>query len=285
MLNLFPKNKIPYFIWAVPYDYKSSGVRHLHLLCHLLNEAGEKAYIIPNSYTGFVLNPALNTPLLPIQHQNFYGQNFIAVYSDIAKGNPFNAKYVVRMLLAPRGAYGGDEIFSDTDQVWGCLPSIGENWLRLPVSDPDIFFDYRDGRQHPFRGISALAEDRHGTCFYSRKYEQHGLRKLLDITASSIRLEGSLEQLADILRRSERCYIYEVTSAMTEAALCGCPVTLVRTDYFNTIDPQAMMGDVRWSDGEIVKECADYMREYQGILHDVPNQICNFIEKTQGMVK
>jgi hypothetical protein len=272
-MTLFPKQKIPYFIWAVPYDHKSSGVRHLHILCHLLNEAGEKAYIVPNSYTGFVLNPFLNTPLLPIQHQNYYENNFIAVYSDIAKGNPFNAKYVVRMLLAPRGQYGGDEIFSDTDQVWGCLPSIADNYLRLPLSDPSIFYP----------PTCPPWEPRHGTCFYSRKYEQHGLRKLLDITASSVRLEGSLEQLADILRRSERCYIYEVTSAMTEAALCNCPVTLIRTDYFNKIDPEAMMGDVRWDDGEVVKECDDYMPEYQKILDDVPNQIRKFIAKTQSM--
>lgn len=268
---LFPKPKIPYFIWAISYDHRSSGVRHLHLLCHLLNEMGEKAYIIPNTYSGFSINPSLNTPLLPIQHQNYYENNFIAVYSDIAKGNPFNAKYVVRMLLAPRGKYGGDDVFSDTDQIWGCLPSIAENYLRLPLSDPEIFYKGNN--------------ERHGTCFYSRKYEQHGLRKLLPITDSSVRLQGSLEQLADILRRSERCYIYEVTSAMTEAALCGCPVTLVRTDYFNTIDPQAMMGDVRWDDGEIVKECADYLPEYQKMLDDVPNQLRNFINKTQGMIK
>lgn len=272
-MTLFPKTKIPYLIWAVPYDHKSSGVRHLHMLCHLLNEAGEKAYIVPNSYTGFVLNPFLNTPLLPIQHQNFYEQNFIAVYSDIALGNPFNAKHVVRMLLAPRGAYGGDTIFPDNNQLWGCLPSIADNYLRLPVSDPEIFY------------LPLEPDARQGTCFYSRKYEQHGQRKLLPITAGSVRLEGSLDKLADILRKSERCYIYEVTSAMTEAALCGCPVTLVRTDYFNKIDPQAMMGDVRWDDGEVIKECKDYLSEYKKILNDVPRQIDNFIDKTQGMVR
>lgn len=270
MIALFPKNKVPYLIWSPPWTHTSSGVRHLHLMCHALNEMGEKAYIIPSSYTGFVLNPALNTPLLSIQHQNFYGDNFIAVYSDVVRGNPFNAKYVVRMLLAPCGAYGGDTTFPDTDMVWGALPSLADNVLRLPVSDTIVFYNAEQYRQ--------------GTCFYSHKYEMHGKQKLLDITASSTRLTGSLEQLADILRKSERCYLYELTSVITEAALCGCPVTLIRTPYFNTIDKDCMMGAVRWDDGEVVKECNDYLPEYQAIVDDVPMQIENFISKTQEMI-
>lgn len=269
-MNLFPKQKTPYYVWAPPYTHTSSGVRHLHLMCHALNEAGERAYIVPSSYTGFVLNPALNTPLLPIQHQNFYEKNFIAVYSDVVRGNPFNAKHIVRMLLAPRGAYGGDTAFPDSDQIWGALPSLADNVLKLPVSDIGIFYKGN--------------KDRHGTCFYSHKYEMHGNQKLLDITGSSTRLTGSLEHLADILRKSEMCYLYELTSAITEAALCGCPVTLIRTPYFNTIDKDCMMGDVRWDDGDIVKECADYLSEYKEIVDDVPRQIENFITKTQGLV-
>lgn len=275
-MNLFPKNKTPYLIWAPPYTHTSSGVRHLHLLCHALNEVGEKAYIAPSSYTGFVSNPALNTPLLPIHYQNFYESNFIAVYSDVVRGNPFNAKYVVRMLLAPRGAYGGDTVFPDTNQIWGALPSIAENVLRLPVSDPDIF-------SLPWPCYKGEIVNRNGTCFYSYKYEMHGNQKLMDTTSSSTRLIGSLEQLSTILRGSERCYLYELTSVITEAALCGCPVTLIRTPYFNTIDKDCMMGDVQWSDGEIVKECDNYLSEYRNIVDDFPGQLNNFIKKTQEL--
>jgi hypothetical protein len=237
-----------------------------------LNKVGQKAYIVPSSYTGFVLNPAINTPLLSIQHQNFYADNFIAVYSDVIRGNPFNAKHIVRYLLAPRGAYGGDAAFPEVDQVWGCLSSLAENVLRFPVSDTSIFYP------------PSKDDQRHGTCFYSHKYEMHGNQPLLDITGSSTRLVGTLEQLADILRKSERCYLYELTSVLTEAALCGCPVTLIRTPYFNKIDPSCMMGDVRWSDGEVVKECAAYLPEYQREIDNLQSQLENFIKKTQGMV-
>lgn len=284
-MNLFPKNQTPYFIWAPPYTHTSSGVRHLHLLCHALNEAGEKAYIVPSDYTGFALNPVLNTPMLSTQHQNFYGNNFIAVYSDVIRGNPFYAKHVVRMLLAPRGAYGGDIVFPDEDQIWGALPTLAKNVLRLPVSDTGIFYPpILDSYSGFGSDIISTNRNRTGTCFYSHKYEMHGNQPLLDITANSTRLTGSLEQLADILRKSERCYLYELTSALTEAALCGCPVTLVRTPYFNTIDPACMMGDVRWSDGEIVKECDDYLPEYQKFIDGFPTQLSYFIRKTKELL-
>lgn len=273
-MNLFPRLQKPYYIYSPSYTHMSSGVRTLHLLCHALNEIGQKAYIIPdNPQSGsYCTSPALNTPLLQAQHQNYYQGEFIAVYPDIVKGNPMSAKHVVRYLLAAAGAYGGDTTFPDTDQIWAALPSISGNVLRIPVSDPAIFYDSR----------TVPLINREGSCFYSHKYEMHG-NELLDITNNSKRLCGSLKEIADIMRRSAVCYLYEVSSIITEAALCGCLVVLVRTPYLKTIDPACMMGNVRWDDGEIVKKCDDFSSEYMKIMIDVTPQLHNFIQKTQEL--
>lgn len=269
-MDLFPKQRVPYFIVSPSYTHKSSGVRTLHLLCHALNEMGERAYLIQDKPEAYATNPELNTPLLTTPHLEFYkDKDFIAVYPDIVRGNPLRAKHVVRYLLAPRGAYGGDAVFPDTDQIWGALPSIADNVLRLPVSDPNIF--YKDGSV------------REGTCFYSHKYEMHG-NQLVSLTKDSTRLEGSLENIADTLRKSTTCYVYEVSSILTEAALCGCPVTLVRTDYFNIIDPACMMGDVSWDDGEFVNETDEFAYEYHKIVTDFWLKLAIFIQKTQELV-
>lgn len=269
-MNLFPKQNIPYFIVSPSYTHKSSGVRTLHLLCHALNESGQIAYIIPDNPNGYATNPSLNTPMLFPQYQNFYqSQDYIAIYPDIVKGNPLEARYVVRYLLAPAGAYGGDSDFIATDQIWGALPSLAKNVLRIPVSDIEIFYD--------------TYELRSGSCFYSHKYEMHG-NQLLDITKDSVRLEGSLEHISATLKTAEVCYLYEVSSILTEAALCGCRVELVKTDYFNSIDPACMMGEVKWNNGEIVKTCDDYLPEYQKFIDYFPDSLKDFIKKTQGML-
>lgn len=266
MINLFPnKGNRPYYIVSPSYNNMSSGVRSLHLLCHALNESGMVARMAPVGET-FYVNHNLNTPVCAAWDQFI---DPIVIYPDIIKGNPLGAKHVVRYLMAERGKYGGDKEFPETDQVWGALPSLADNVLRIPVCDTNIFYDDNQLRK--------------GTCFYSHKYDKILGYKLLPLTDGMTRLEGSLEELANILRRSERCYVYEMTSAMTEAALCGCPVTLIKTDFFNTIDSTSMMGDVMWDDGEVVKKCDDYLPEYMKEIENFEGQLKQFIEKTQDL--
>lgn len=261
MINLFPKKRRPYLIYTPSYTDKSSGVRTLHLLCHALNEFGCNAKLLA-CQEPYYTNPNLNTPVML---ENSY-EDPIVIYPDIVRGNPMNAKRVVRYLLAPAGEYGGDKIFADTDMIWGALPSLAENVLRIPVSDPTIFYRGKNTRS--------------GACFYSHKYEIHGNPEPKD---QGTRLGGSLENIANILRLSEVCYLYELSSIITEAALCGCPVVLVRTPYFNKIDPLCMMGDVKWSDGEVVKVCSNYVPEYQKFIDDVLYQLINFVNLTQNL--
>lgn len=269
-MTLFPKVKIPYYIYTPSYTHKSSGVRTMHLLCHALNEIGERAYLFPDNGNKWAAHPHLNTPTVydMLQYQNFYGDNYIAVYPDIVRGNPMNAKRVVRYLMAPRGAYGGDAEFPETDNIWGGLPSIADKVLRIPVSDTSIFYNDK--------------QERLGSCFYSHKYEMHG-NKLLDHIEGT-KLEGSLEEIANTLRKSATCYLYELSSVITEAALCGCDVVLVRTPYFNKIDSSCMMGNVWWDDGEIVKQCDDYLFEYKEIESQFWGNLQSFIKNTQGML-
>lgn len=267
MINLFPKKTKPYYIVSPSYEYRSSGVMSLHLLCHALNEAGQVAQLAAIG-SPFFINHNLNTPLAVAGE--FIDP--IVVYPDITKGNPLGAKRVVRYLMAERGKYGGDSEFPETDQVWGALPSLADNVLRIPVCDTNVFYK------------SVWSIERSGACFYSLKYDRVCGNELLPITDGMTRLEGSPQDIAAILRRSKACYIYELTSVMTEAALCGCPVVLIRTPFFNTIDPTCMMGDVRWDDGEIVKECHNYLPEYHRYIDNFESELQEFIRKTQEMI-
>lgn len=280
MIDLFPKAQTPYYIVTPSYTHTSSGVRTLHLLCHALNEVGHRAYLVPaRQYEpgNFTTHPHLNTPVISkkLEHINFYGDagiDPIFVYPDIVDGNPFKAKRVVRYLLAKPGGYGRAVTPPlPTDKIWAALPSIVENVLRIPVSDPKIFHY----PPHP--------PERSGSCFYSHKYDKIAGNNPLFHTEGCVRLQGSLEKVADVLRKSEVCFLYEMSSVITEAALCGCPVVLVRTEFFNKIDPESMMGTVKWSDGEVVKTCENYRDEYEFHLRQFPLQLQNFIEKTQAI--
>ncbi len=290
-MNLFPKAQTPYYIFCPSYDYRSSGVRALHILCHALNEAGQRAYLYPDNPI-WGSNPSLNTPainMLP-EHMNYYNQNGvdpIIIYPDKIACNPLNAEKIVRYLLAPAGLYGGPTDFPG-EEVWSYLPGIAESQgndrvLRVPVTDRNIFHTPKISLQGDHR--------REGLCFYSRKYDLIHGNRLLSLTADMRRIEGRPENVAELLRNSRACYTYENSQIIQEAQLCGCPVVLIRTEYFNkfeTKDGHIPYG-VRWHDeDEFLAESSspawhlDVIREYRKIESEFETQLDRFIKVTQN---
>lgn len=253
MLNLFPETRIPYFIYAPPWTHISSGVRALHLLCHALNESGQRAYLVPVNMV-FYSNPDLNTPILNEEHAAWYnikGIDPIAIYPDIVQGNPFKAKKVVRWLLAPAGDYGGDKAFPETDKIYGYTKNIAEPVLCLPTFDRSTF--------------KSASSERGGSCFYSFKYDKIHGNTLLPLTDGMTRCEGTAEEVARILQTHEDCYIYERSEIFVLAKLCGCKPVPVLTDYW---------------DGKMPEE----FKKTQDQLHENFDwQLKLFIEETQRM--
>jgi hypothetical protein len=187
------------------------------------------------------------------------------------KGNPLGVKRAVRYLLAPAGEYGGDKVFSATDMVWGYTTPVArsggsEKVLCIPTFDPDVYFDTKSKRS--------------GKCFYANKYDKLHRNVLLPLTEGAVRLQGSPERLAGILQHSEVCYVYEMSEVIKTAEMCGCQVVLVKTPYFNHIDPDLELNfnHCTWSDGEkVVTE--DLMPWEINLLF--LEQLDNFIRETQ----
>ena len=281
-MNLFPKQTIPYIICAPSYTTRSSGVRMIHMLCHLLNESGQRAYIQPANFAGpadtYATNPTLNTPLIWDHPQVLAYMNDehiapIAVYPDTVQGNPLNTRRVVRWRMEPPGAYRPESVFAATDNVWGTTPAYARKVLYLPVSDPAIFFP-------------PAIPNRSGECYYSHKYDRIFHNALPGSTSAQTRLEGSLDQIASILRRSTVCHLYELSSIIVEAALCGCPVELMRSSFFNSIDPEMVgtIGNTVWDDGEVVREINfPFQSSYVMNIAKANLDLGQFISDTQGM--
>lgn len=279
--NLFPHYHAPYFVCTPPYTDKSSGVRTLHLLCHMLNTLGERARLVilptvENPET--VTNPMWNTPTVNPEEEKYYKFKIpqpIFIYPDIIRDNPYQARNVVRYLLAPAGAYGGSAQFPETDDVWGAHRALADRVMTLPVSDPRIFYP----------APSHLPPLREGGCFYAHKYDRIHGNALLPITRGATRLEGSLDDIAFILRASKRCYLYENAAIITEAPLCGCPVTLIRTPYFEGFDLERHwpLGQVKWDDGEVVSDMSERRTqwEYQIGMERAWDQAAAFVKHTK----
>jgi hypothetical protein len=283
----------PYYIYAPSYVETSAGVKVLHLLCHHLNIKGYPAFIANTKESQYKTNPNLITPIANQKvlelHKNSK-KTPIVIYPDIVKGNPLNAKCQIRYLLHYAGLLGGDRdfrsnelIFTYTKKIWQKMNLENPNVLFIPICDTKIFFPPQK------------EEERRGTCFYASKYKLFSGKGTFEITKDSFEITRdkpdslSTKEVADLLRKSEIFYSYEDTSLITEAILCGCPVVLVKNDFFDgeplAINELGSNGTITDSEmGNINKAINDIGLAQDKFLQatkDFYPQLDNFIKKTQ----
>lgn len=220
---------VPFYIFAPDYRDNSGGIRVLHYLCHILNELGEEAYLVNTR----IASPRLRTPLLTFSKlkQHFLaGQNPVTVYPEVVSDNPLNTPLIVRWLLNVPGHLGRPIEFEAKDLIYyyeaWCLPSQlkGRPLFIHPV---DHTYFHNDNNPDD--------DSRVYECYYANKYflgnkpvlEEH--RGLISVGQE---IKRSHEELGSIFRKAKVLYCYEPSGIISEAQACGCPVLLVRSDYW-----------------------------------------------------
>ncbi|WP_417511933.1 HAD hydrolase-like protein [Methylophaga sp.] len=227
-ISFFSAKSQPYYIYVNNYSPKSAGIRALYSLCHVLNELGMEAYILGATEDHL----SLRTPRLSITDVIRHEKTRripIAVYPEVAKGNPYQLPNVVRWLLNKPGLLGGPESFDDDEFIYAYTADYipeGESYplLTVPVVDSSIF----NNDDNPYDN------QRSGSAYYANKYIVSGGKLTHHVkNAFSLCQDQSLtpQQIADVLRRVEVLYCYEPSAIVREATLCGCPTVIIRSDY------------------------------------------------------
>lgn len=286
----------PYYIVAPRYVRVSAGIKALHLLCHALNLAGERAYLIVHPYflAEYAVNPDLLTPLLTwrlLQVDHARGLCPITIYPEVIKGNPLSAPFVVRYVLNYPGVLGGDKEFPEhefciaySEALQRAVPR-SKGALFIPTSDPNVF-------------TPEPRVDRKGSCFYAGKYKHVHKGELFDVTRDSVEIHrmGSdaqtPEKIAELFRQSEVFYCYENTALAIEAVLCECPVVFLPNQYLDrviSVDEHGWDG-MAWGTDPVEVDRAkrtvalarnNYLRLYDRFQQ----QLERFIEMTQEEVR
>jgi hypothetical protein len=130
-----------FIIFAPKYDERNGGSIVLHHLCHLINQLGGKASIVPffesrlispltkqkgvgtrlaRLFAGkgfrrraqFLTNPHLSTPIFNDIRSIAARDDIVTVYPEIVAGNPLNARHVARWLLHEPGFHTGQIFFT-----------------------------------------------------------------------------------------------------------------------------------------------------------------------------
>jgi predicted O-linked N-acetylglucosamine transferase (SPINDLY family) len=217
----------PYYIGTPEFTQKSAGPRALHYLCHVLNELGYEAYITTSK-----TNPRLRTPLLTqdiIQKHKAADRIPVAVYPEVARGNPLQQPVIARWLLNKAGHLAGHKDFHPDELMfywdkWVLNGETDAERLLVPTIDTSIF-------NHK----NTTIEERKGFCYYAHKYLKFGGKISEELKQNGISLchdiPRSSEEISTILRTSKVLYCYEPSAITEEAAACGCPTIFISTGY------------------------------------------------------
>lgn len=237
-----PSVKNPYYIVAPAYTSKSAGISLLYKLCHLLNTKNCRAFIICRDAAMHEYPFQYAAPLLSqneaIQHINFRF-NPIVVMPETGF-DKLHYPCTFRYLMNYIGIFPGEpketdlEFQIDKKYFWAFSTDIAKKHniphdkvLFTPIVETDIFY-------------RPQVEDRQGKACYLGKYAELYSRKLPKKVDKSFYIfyrnknighTPEKEKYAEKLRMVEFLYVYENTSVITEALMCGCPVVCVPNQY------------------------------------------------------
>ncbi|MBZ0105878.1 MAG: hypothetical protein K8H84_09635 [Sulfuricella denitrificans] len=289
--NFYLADHAPYYIFAMDYIQQSAGIRALHYLCHALNESGQEAYVTCEGTVPHLRTPVLTEAVLRQHHAS--GRVPIMVYPEIISGDPLGAGgVVVRWLLNRPGHIGGDATFPKEDLIFAydpiyLPPGMKGEMLHIPTCDLSIFNNDNNPND----------DKRDLVCFYAHKYLHNG-GTLTEHVKGAVSLckdqKLTHHEIAAILRRSRLLYVYEPTVMIAEALLCGCPISVIETDYWRQNMPNysyikdtgLVMADSAES-LELAKANIHHYRTYHEnvVLKNAWEQLDHFIEVTQNAAK
>ena len=205
------------------------GLKVLHKLCHLLNENGYDAYLVPFDFNQpFGMYEGYNTKMITQEVLDNL-EDTIVVYPESWYGNYLNAPTVVRWMIGPP-----DKAHVDT---WGS----DDLWLwYIPFYKSSEFTKHLDNQLY--------VGEQHRDIFFDRKLERtinswtlrkaQGLVKEADYKHPKDSLfipyhaVGDLASLSDIFNISKTFYCYDTYTYLTiQSLLCGAEAVVLPNNW------------------------------------------------------
>jgi hypothetical protein len=253
-----------FLIFSAGFDEDSGGQIVLHKLCHILNQLGRTSSLTPmfesheisrrnlirpvgivaksaltarRHLRSYRTNPDFDTPVIKSPGLGKDLDDFVVIYPEIIKGNPLNARHVVRWLLYPPGGHTG-EIHYGTGELY--VP-YREGFSHIELPGSTTLDDELRVVHYPLNLYRLPPENtpRSGTAYMVRK----GVDKpLVHHPHDAIRVDAlTHREIAEIFQKVQTFISYDSYTAYSfYAALSGCDSVVVPDEG---VDEQAWYPD------------------------------------------
>ena len=201
------------------FDMGIGGLKVLHKLCHLLNEAGHDAYVVPvNFQQPFSVYEKYNVKMVTQEIlENLH--DAIVIYPESWYGNYLNAPNVVRWMIGYP--------YESHVKTWGKkdLWFWYEPMYKSRGFDKDLDNDLYVGEQH--RDIFYdMKLEREGTCWTLRKAQDHITPREYKHPHNSTFIPyhdaGDIIRLAKLFNTKKQFYCYDTFTYITiQSLMCG----------------------------------------------------------------
>jgi hypothetical protein len=239
-----------FVVFAPPYDPNVGGYIALHYLCHLLNEVGYKAHLVPffNSAeispidadslvtklldqraeiqkSNYTINAAWNTPIYRRPWRGIAKRDdLVVVYPEVVFGNPLRAKNVARWLLHDPGFHNKQVYFVPGEVHFRYLEMhrpVPVPWIEIAEQLLTVTYVPWEHYQPPPEG-----SPRKGTAYLLRKGK--GKPLVHDLT-DSIQVDGmSHAHIGEICRQVQTFISYDTRTMYSSlAAIAGADSVVI----------------------------------------------------------
>jgi len=294
--TLFGNKSHPYYLWAPRWVETSAGIRAIHYLCHALNQAGHKAYLVfaePRHRGEPRVSADLLTPILDGEvlsaHLNA-GLIPIAVYPEDVIGNPLGAPTVVRMLWNYSAALGGPNTFDNDEIIWAFSLNIAVDYFQKTGIRPEVLFV---PPVNPTE-FDSCSDKKPFQLVYAGKFRSFVGKppQVGDLPTIEIYRDGNKKQpralVKKLLSEASVVYSFENSSIVTEAILSGTPAGFVPNEFLGPVIAEQELG---WGgtfmvgDEEGLRRAINSINEgqeaYRATVQQFPVQLQRFVEVTQ----
>jgi hypothetical protein len=270
-------DKIKIVIYTPSLYDKCGGINALHRLTELINNLKHKfVYAKLYCYDGSkYVNKYCNDFANPFE----INDNTIVIYPEIVKGNPLNAKYVLRWILLDLGIEMDKTHYlnwNQTDIVYHWEPNTTNNKIKQ-LSIPFLEKEFKNYN----------SKKRTKTCFIVKKGPLiHGSSKIKYMhPTDSINIDNmSLIDIVKVFNESHTFYCYDPnTFYILSATVCGCisviyPIENMSADSFykNRI---TCIDDFTFNSGIAYGNSNDQLLHARNTLKDAPDNLNTLLSK------
>jgi hypothetical protein len=223
--------KLNFVTWCpMAYTESSGGIIALHKLAHNIALLGESSFITTSQRNPAYLGLSVNEAMAFDMNQT------IVIYPEIVKGNPLNAKYIMRWLLNTPDviAYSYGEGNRNCNFYYKFAASfekgnvVGE--FKGELRAMELHFDK----------FCNKGEQRTESCYIVKKGKDSGWHSKGSVCIDNYEERGGNAFLADIFNRSKVFISYDNACFLSvQAALCGC---------LSIVVPDGTMAAEQWHD-------------------------------------